>query len=59
MDPANDHAQIEERFLTLFDASPLPVKEMLTLVRTCAATQGEDKAHEWSETLMQELVDKQ
>jgi transcription elongation GreA/GreB family factor len=59
MNPANDHAQTEERFLALFEASPLPVQDMLALIRTCAATQGEDKAAGWSDMLMQELVDKQ
>ncbi len=59
MSPANDHAQTEERFLALFEASPLPVQEMLALIRTCAATQSEDKAAGWSDMLMQELVDKQ
>ncbi len=59
MEPANTYAQTEERFLSLFENSPFPVQEMLPLIRTCAATQGDDKADEWADTLMQELVDKQ
>ncbi len=59
MVPENDYAQTEERFLSLFDTSPLPTQEMLALIRACAATQGEDKADEWSDTLMRELSEQQ
>ncbi|MDD4101811.1 MAG: GreA/GreB family elongation factor [Kiritimatiellae bacterium] len=59
MEPKDNYEQLEERFLALFETAPLPTIEMLTLIRTCAATQGESKADEWADTLMQELVEKQ
>lgn len=57
MDAVPTLAQTESLFLSLLEKRPLPVAEVLPLIRSIAITETGKKADEWATLLMQELTE--